>query len=374
MSELKARFGSNESEIADLTHNFPSSLAGQRASRASATRGRIVRGLSVLLAVLLLLSFTIPAAAASDANGDDPQLEAPIQQGIALRRAGNDEAALTLFLDLEKSNPESIRVLLHITAAAQATGRWLMAYSYLHKASSHKNEPYFVRYRSSIKSIEDATAQHVGQFRAMGSPAGAQVRLNGAVVGTLPMTDPKPIEVGQYVLEVTKEGFYPLRRSVSIGPGTALTQEAVDLREGTPGSDSMALGGRAGSAGGGHGADKPPWWHARWVTWTLAGATAVTAATSVAALVHRNARADRWNSAGCLEGTRTRQDVCGGVRDDISLAQGVAIGSGVAAVVFGGLTLTQVIVSSERAPVANAKAPNVACSLGLASVGCFGSF
>jgi PEGA domain len=375
MSEHNVRFGNPECEIGGLTRNSSSSLAAEKTSGAPAVRGRIARGLSRLVALLLLLSFTAPAAAASDANGDDPQLEAPIQQGIALRRAGNDEAALTLFLDLEKSNPESIRVLLHITAAAQATGRWLMAYSYLRKAGNHKNEPYFVRYRSAIKSIEDATAQHVGQFRAVGSPAGAQVRLNGAVVGTLPMTDPKPIEVGQYALEVTKEGFYPLRRSVSIGAGTALTQEAVELREGTPGADPMAVGGRVGGTSGGRGAlERPPWWHARWVTWTLAGATAVTAATSVVALVRRNARADHWNSRGCLDGTRTRQDVCGGVRDEISLAQGVAIGSGIAAVVFGGLTLTQAIVSSERAPVAAAKAPSVSCSFGLASVGCFGSF
>jgi len=62
------------------------------------------------LALLALLSFSlaVPAAAASDANGDDPQVEAAIQEGIALRRAGNDEAALSLFLNLEHNNPDSI--------------------------------------------------------------------------------------------------------------------------------------------------------------------------------------------------------------------------------------------------------------------------
>jgi hypothetical protein len=342
---------------------------------AAVTRAARRLALVALLGALLGLSFSVPAAAGSDANGDDPQLEAPIQEGIALRRAGNDEAALTLFLGLERSNPDSIRVLLHITAAAQATGRWMMAYSYLRKASTHKNEPYFVRFRSAIKSIEDATTQHVGQFRALGTPAGAEVRLNGDLIGTLPMTDAKPIEVGQYTLEVSLPGFYPLRRSVSIGPGSALTQEAVELRVGTLGSDSASAGGKnARGPSDRQLAERQPWWHARWLTWTLAGATAATAATSVAALVYRNDRADHWNSSGCLDGTKTRQQVCGGVRDDISLGQNIAIGSGIAAVIFGGLTLTQGILSSERAPVATARAPRFGCNAGLGSVLCSGSF
>jgi hypothetical protein len=324
---------------------------------------------------LLGLSLALPAHAASDANGDDPQLEAPILQGIALRRAGNDEAALALFLDLERRNPDSIRVLLHITAAAQATGRWVMAHDYLRKASSHKDDPYYLRYRSAIKSIEDAIAQHVGQFRAVGTPVGAEVRINGEVVGNLPMVAPDPIEVGQYVLEVSKPGFYPLRRSISVGPGSGLTQVAVDLRVRTAASEALDAHGKATNASGNsHELERRPWWHARWVTWTLAGATVATTGVSVTALLYRNERAGRWNGADCLDGTKTRQEVCGNVRDDVSLGQGIAIGSGIAAVVFGGATLTQAILSTERPPVAAASRRHLTCSPGLGTLSCFGSF
>ncbi len=335
--------------------------------------------LSPLLATLLTLSFTVPALAGNDSNGDDPQLEAPIQQGIALRRAGNDEAALALFVELEQTNPDSVRVLLHITAAAQATGRWMMAYTYLQKAFAHKNEPYFIRYRSAIKSIDDATAQHIGQFRAVGEPVGAEVRLNGESVGTLPMAEPQAIEVGQYVLEVTKPGFYPLRRTVSVAPGSALTQESVNLRAGLSPANTLAAGSSdAGSPASGaqRGADDQAWWRARWLTWTLGGATVVTAAISVGALAYRNNRADHWNSNACLNGTLTREEVCGSVRDDITTAQNVAIGTGIAAIVLGGATVTQAILSSERPPATSAKAkgPSVQCSPGLGSIACFGSF
>jgi len=324
--------------------------------------------------LLLGLSLALPAHAAGDANDGDPHLEAPIQQGIALRRAGNDEAALALFLDLERRNPDSIRVLLHVTAAAQATGRWVMAYNYLRKASSHKDDPYYVRFRSSIKSIEDAIAQHVGQFRVVGTPIGAEVRINGEVVGNLPMAAPNPIEVGQYVLEVSKPGFFPLRRSISVGPGSGLTQEAVDLRVRTAASEALDAHGGATNASGNSQQLARPWWHARWLTWTLAGATAATASASVAALLYRNERASRWNGADCLDGTKTRQEVCGNVRDDVSLGQGIAVGSGIAAVVFGGATLTQAILSTERAPVAAASRRQLTCSPGFATLSCFGSF
>ena len=329
-----------------------------------------------LLGVLLGLSFASPATAGNDANGDDPQLDAPIQQGVALRRAGNDEAALSLFLDLEKSNPDSVRVLLNITAAAQATGRWMMAYQYLRKAATHKSDPYYVRYRNAIKSIEDATTQHIGEFRAVGAPAGAEVRLNGELIGTLPMTDASPIEVGQYTLEVSLSGYYPLHRAVSIGPGSTLTQEAVELRKGTPASDSAGADGKkTGSLSNQQlPTERAPWWHSRSVTWALAGLTAATSVTAVAALVYRNERADHWNSAGCLDGTKTRQEVCGGVRSDISLFQGVAVGTGIAALVFGGATFTQAVLSSDRTSVATSRAPSFGCRPGLASVLCTGSF
>src|SRR5882724_4007182 len=106
MCQLSASLSNQEWPRLTSPRRSPSSrLAGARAVKWRA------RWQLALLA-LLTLSLAVPAAAASDANGDDPQVEAAIQEGIALRRAGNDEAALSLFLDLEHNNPDSIRVLL----------------------------------------------------------------------------------------------------------------------------------------------------------------------------------------------------------------------------------------------------------------------
>jgi len=334
---------------------------------APAATRRFVTWLLALSVFVLSL-----ARAAAAAEPDESQLEAGIQQGIALRRGGNDEGALAVFLDLEKSNPGSIRLLLHITTAAQASGRWLLAHAYFRKASAHKGDPYFVRYRTSIKAIEDAIDQHVGLFRAVGTPEGAEVRLNGELVGTLPMAEAKPIDVGQYTLDVTRPGFYPLRRSVSVGPGSTLTQEAVQLNANT-GPRPAAQGSEHNERGP---LAQPPWYRARWITWTLGGATVVAGATSGVALLMRNRSADHWNDdSRCLDNTsRTRDEVCGSVRKDINFAQDVAVGAGIAAGVLATATLTHLLIATDRPATTDARARRFDCSPGLGTVLCSGNF
>ena len=148
----------------------------------------------LFLLFVAFLGDATPSAAAEMAE-NDADVEGQVAQGIALRRSGNDEAALAVFLDLEKRDPDSVRVLLHISTAALAAGRWLLAYDYLQKASLHKDDPYYQRHRVSIENVERTIAERVGQFRARGTPAGAVVRLSGEVIGALPMDSVKAIEV-----------------------------------------------------------------------------------------------------------------------------------------------------------------------------------
>src|SRR3954468_6702225 len=106
--------------------------------RLTELRGMILM-LRSLFCILLLLSVSGSAAAADRNGDDDAQLDSAtldlIHEGVALRRAGKDEAALNVFLEAEKHAPNSVRVLLHVTAAGQATGKWLLAFQYLQKAS-----------------------------------------------------------------------------------------------------------------------------------------------------------------------------------------------------------------------------------------------
>jgi hypothetical protein len=287
----------------------------------SRTRFRLALALLLSLPPLLGVGAT-PAAWAADRDDDD-QLDAATQdlvnQGIALRREGKDQAALGLFLDAEKRVPRSVRVLLHVTTAAQAAGKWMMAYQYLQKASTYRNDPYFQKYRAAIRSVEEVIAQHVGQFRVVGSPNGAEVFLNGQLVGSLPMEAPAVVEVGSYELTVTRSGFFPLRRPVNVAGGGGLSQEAVDLKPADRISDQLAAIGpsaflvQAERPDGDRQRSGP-----RWITWTLAASSVVLLGSSAVAFGIRERNARRWNDdALCLDDadvTATRQEICGGWR------------------------------------------------------------
>ena len=274
-----------------------------------------------------------------------------------------------------------MRVILHVTAAAQATGRWLLAYNYLRKAAAFKDDPYYVRNRSAVKSVDDAVKQHVGLFRVVGEPAGAEVKLSGDVLGQLPLAEPLPVELGSYTLEVSKPGFYQLRRNVVLTSGGALSQEVVELKPNAgpapraappPATaqrpfDSPRLPDRA-----------PTWWESRSVTWALAGVTLAAAATSGIALGIREQKVDRWNNDDvCLDHAapeRTRQSVCANVHSAADSAGTLALTGGVVAAVFATATLTHWLSTPAHTEKTAGGQLRASCGAGLASITCSGTF
>jgi hypothetical protein len=339
----------------------------------------LTRTLLTKLTLLLWLSL-LTASARAAPQSDQEQVETAIQAGIELRKAGNDAAALELFIKLERENPGSVRLMLQVTAAAQATGRWLVAHEYLRKAAAYKNDIYYQRNRAAVKSVEEAVAQHVGQFRVIGEPSGAEVRLSGNRVGTLPMAEPVPVELGSYTLEVSKPGYYQLRRDLTVGAGGALNQEVVELKPSpAPTAPSSRVWTSAGPVAS---SESPPadrgWWRSRSLTWLLGGMTVAAAATSGGALLVRERAVERWNDdTQCLDlqkPDRTREEVCSADRSTAESAERVALGAGVAAGVLATATLAQLILSAE-APARKAEARrSTSCGVGFASFTCSGTF
>jgi PEGA domain len=332
----------------------------------------------MVIAVLLALLAHVTQASAAPPTDEEPSIEAAIQDGIALRRAGNDEGALTLFLDLERRNPQSVRVLLHATAAAQATGRWLLAHAYLRKASAFKNDAYYLRNRAAVKGIEDAVARHVGQFRVVGRPEGAEVKLSGKVIGTLPFREAVTVELGSYTLEVSKPGYYSLRREIAIGAGGALNQEIVELGRNAQPDESSAVRRVASRELQPTHDEAPGWWEARSVTWALAGVAVAGAGTSGVALAIRERNIEHWNDDGlCIDRqdvTRSREDICGSERDTAHAAGTIAVASGVVAALFATAALTHWLATSPKNNE-QARAPRQAsCGAGLGSIVCSGTF
>jgi hypothetical protein len=330
-------------------------------------------------------SFAVAAAVVSVSSSASAQegaeVEAILKRGIQLRRDGQDEAALAVFQEAEALAPNSVRVLLHVATAAQAASKWLLADEYLKKADSHSNDPYYVRYRAEIDEVRSTTSQRVGHFRAVGEPSGAEVILNGQVVGTLPMENPKTLEAGTYVLEVNKPGFYRLRRPIAV-PGGVLTRETVELNERT-GTGPDPTDGSGSSVP----AEPPSFWASSGMTWTLAGVAAAAGVTSGVSFFLRERAADHWNDdSRCLSSSPAdqnarREELCSSVRNDIDTAEQVGIVSGVVGIAFAGAALTHWIATSSSEPGVDSaarreskSAGTVQCSPGLMTLVCNGTF
>jgi len=338
-----------------------------------------------VLAPVLIVGLLLPGASrAADEEGQvDSATEDLIQQGISLRRAGKDEAALAVFLKAEKRAPTSVRILLHATTAAQGCGRWVMAHDYLRKASLYRTDPYYQRYRNAIRTVEDTVAQHVGQFRTLGTPSGAVVLLNGQRVGVLPMDEAVVVEVGSYVLEVSKPGYFPLRRPISVAGGGGLSQESVGLsamdnvaeslgthRESTAEHVAEAQTSSEGEA--------PPL-RARWVTWALAGSGLALLATSGVLFVLREQKATKWNDDNaCLSRempSLTREALCGGLRQDATTAGRFGIVAGVLGIGLGGAALAHWLLTAPHAMTGREHASYTpSCGVGPTSIACHGTF
>jgi hypothetical protein len=327
-----------------------------------------------------LAAVAIVTSVSSIARAEEsPEVEALLKRGIALRKEGKDEEALTVFLDAESQAPKSVRVLLHVATAAQAASKWLMADEYLKKAMSHGEDPYYLKYKDEIEEVRLATAQRVGHFRAIGEPDGAEVVLNGQVIGTLPMETPKTLEAGTYIMEVSKPGYFRLRRPISIGGGV-LTRESVQLNERAPGSvdptDPQA----------GVPAEPKSYWASSAFTWTLAGVGAAAGVASGISFYLREQAVEHWNDdERCLSESNPeepRSSVCADVRNDIDTAEQVGIVTGVIGIAFAGAALTHWIATSGDSEPGTDTAKrgerrseaHVQCSPGLMNLVCSGTF
>lgn len=326
-------------------------------------------------------------SAASGASAQSGDLEAQLQEGIELQKGGADRAALKVFLEAEQLAPNSVRVLMHIVSSSQAAGEWLQARRYLDKVAEYKQDAYYRKHRALIERMRDIVDARVGRFQALGEPAGAEVRLDGELLGTLPMVEWTFVESGDYVLEVTKPGFYRLSRRVSV-VGRSLTRESVDLNEVRPSSPSLTA---SLARGGGPGLDagEKGWFEARWVTWTFAGLAGASAIGSGVAGLIREDQAGKWNdNERCLsnqvlppgngetEGVLpTRGVTCPNYRRNANRAESVAIATGVTAGVLGTAALAHWLTTRRHADSKQGEEnARLSCAPGLMSVYCQGSF
>jgi PEGA domain len=338
-------------------------------TRCTATRCSVA-----LSSVLLVALVAVPAAAQSAAaSTESPEVEKLVASSITLRDGGKDLQAREVLEKAAQLAPSSVRVQVHLSNVYQALGEWLLADRYLRLALAREKDPYVLRHRNALDDARSVIADNLGTLAVEGEPAGAEVRLNGRLVGTLPLAAPVPVTVGSYTLEVRLSGHYTASRPIVIG-GRDFVRESVRL-ERRPANESRdaapALAGVAG-AGGDATLDRPP--NRPWLTWTLAGLGTAAGVTALGAVVYREVHAKRWNdNSRCLSTEQTRAELCGAERDKVEASDALALTTGIAAGLFGIGALVNAFAFSEEEPAAP-RAGLEGCTFGLGGASCFGSF
>lgn len=326
----------------------------------------------VLRAVCVGLSLAMaPALGWAQESGPSDEAraeaEALVERAIALRRSGEDAQALPLFQEAEQLDPASVRVLVHLAAAHQALGQWEAADRYLTRALAEPSDPYIQKHQGTLAAARRTIDAHIGQLRVSGGPRGTEIRLNGRLIGTLPLEQAARIEAGIYTLEARLPGHYPVTRSVALAGGT-IVQESIELSPlspqppgAVPVPAASALDEGASGSGG-----------ATWLTWTFGGLAAAAGAVTVGAWVERERHADRWNDdARCTSPNETREQLCGSELRDGERAETLMWIGGAAAVAFTGAAIgTLWIGGSKEAP----EQISLRCGVGLAQLACAGRF
>lgn len=188
------------SSILDLGNLWTKWYSGQMDSnhrRAFRTARLRWRSVAVGLATIL-------ACGTAVAQGTDPA-DAAIRRGVDLRRQGQDDQALQQFKKAYELSP-SPRALAQIGLAEQALGRWVDAETHLEAALGSKRDTWIQKNGAILRGALDAIAKHLGNVQVLGEPVGAEVLIQGKVVGHLPMVSPSRVPIGDAQIEVRHPG------------------------------------------------------------------------------------------------------------------------------------------------------------------------
>lgn len=327
----------------------------------------ICRRAPIIVSAFFAAAFACSAIAEAQSLTPD-QL---ITDGMAARRAGDDERALALFARAWDAS-RTPRARAQMALAEQALGRFALAEAHLTEALAASNDRWISERRPSLEQSLGGIAARLGSLDVRANAPGVTVTLNGQPAGTLPLERPLRVVSGSVVVEVGGAGFVSATRTVNVQAG-ALARETFDLvRSATaaqraqpqPQRTEPAVASRRESTGdasaddasGDVPDDRAPAADAAparsgsvlpIVGWVGVGVGVVGLGLGTVFALQGQPAADRWNDdARCLAGGATREANCSADRKDAEQAQilstlsfvvgGAFLATGLALVLFTG--------------------------------------
>ena len=159
------------------------------------------------------------AAHALPARADAAEVEALIAKGNDLRRAGRPGQALPYFQKAYEL-ARTPRTTGQLGLAELAAGYPVEAAEHLAIAlEAPANDPAIAKFRQMLVDALAIARSHIGELAISGSPAGAEVVVNGRVVGALPLASTVKLAASDSEVVVRAPGYGEHRESVRVAVG-----------------------------------------------------------------------------------------------------------------------------------------------------------
>jgi hypothetical protein len=171
------------------------------------------------------MSVAMGIAGPSRAASED--VDTIVKHGVELRKQGKDREALAE-LQRAASIDRGPRVLGQLGLAEMAVGLWVPAADHLEEALGQAQDPWIAKNRAVLDGALKTIESHVGTVDVWGTPAGAEVLLDGAVTGTLPLAKPARAVAGSVAVTVRAKGHQSVVRTIQVVAGQ-LSRESVNL-------------------------------------------------------------------------------------------------------------------------------------------------
>ena len=163
-----------------------------------------------------------------------------IQEGVALRRAGDDEGALRRFQQAYELD-HGARALGQIGLAEQALGRWVQAHGDLTRALEATTDPWIAKNALALRRALTEVEEHVGKLDILGGSPDAEVSIDGVVRGKLPLAAPLILPIGVVSIHLSGAGLVAVQRSTQIRAHQVSRESFDPLAAASPPAEAVPL-------------------------------------------------------------------------------------------------------------------------------------
>jgi hypothetical protein len=178
-----------------------------------------------------IVAFVVVLTFIQTAIAQQPDPDAQVRQGMALREQNQPDAAIEHFRRVW-DRTHYPRALAQIAVTEQTLGRWAEADRHFREVLAITDHVWVQQNRALIQDSLNTIAEHLGELEVLGAPPGAELWVNDQRVAVTPLDAPLRLAIGTTVIELRATGFVPWRRAVTLASRQLTRETAVMVRTG----------------------------------------------------------------------------------------------------------------------------------------------